>query len=75
MREQAAVRVEDDAVAVEDQLVLTADGVHPGEERAVVGGAARDHRLAWRALAVVVRRAVDVDQDLGSVVRLPGHRT
>src|SRR4051794_33022199 len=68
------MRVEDDAVAIEDQLVLAAHGVHPGDECAVVRGAAGDHRLAGSALAVVVGGPVDVDQDLSPVVRLPGHR-
>src|SRR6266550_2908790 len=68
------MRVEDDTVAVEDQLVLAAHRVDPGHKGAVVGGAAADHRLAWPALAVVVGRTVDVDQELGAMVCLPSHR-
>ena len=74
VRDHAPMGIEDDAVAVEDQLVLAAHGVDPGHERAVVGGAPADHLLARPPLAVVVRRAVDVDQKLRAVVRLPGHR-
>ena len=72
--DRVAARVEDDAVAVEDQLVLPPDGVHPGDEGAVVGGPSADHRLSRRPLAVVVGRAVDVDQQPGAVLRLPRHR-
>src|SRR6266849_1924936 len=72
--DEASVRVEHDAVAVEDKLVLAADRVDPYHVRAVVDRALGDHRLTGRALAVVVRRAVDVDQELSSVVRLPRHR-
>ena len=74
MREHLAARPEHHAVAVEDQLVLPAHRVDIGDERAVVGGALRDHLLPLHALACVVRRAVDVDQDLGAMVGLPCHR-
>src|SRR5206468_8604657 len=56
--QKAAMRVEDHAVAVEDELVLAADGVDPGDIRAVVRRPSADHRLARRALAVVLWRAV-----------------
>ena len=75
MRQLAPVRIEHHAVAVEDELVLTAHGVHPRHEGAVVGRAPTDHRFTRGALTVVVWGAVDVDQDLRAVMRLPGHRT
>src|SRR5258705_403496 len=61
VREHLSTRPKDDAVAVEDQLVLAAYSVHPHHESAVVGGALSDHRLPWRPLAGVIGRAVDVD--------------
>ena len=63
MAERLAMSVEDDAVAVEDELVLPADGVDPGHECAVSGRPLGHHRLTRHALAVVVGRAVDVDQE------------
>ena len=74
MGEHLALRSEDHAVAIEDQLVLAADRVHPCDERAVISGPAGDHRLARAALAFVVGRAVDVDHQLDAVVSLPRHR-
>src|SRR5439155_1475078 len=56
--EQLAEWIEDHAVAVEDQLVLTAHGVDPSDEGAIIGGASTHHRLARRALAIVVWGAV-----------------
>ena len=41
--EQRTFGVEDHRVAVEDQLVLAPDGVHPGHESVRVGGAGGDH--------------------------------
>jgi hypothetical protein len=73
--DDVALGIDDDAVAVEDKLVLAAYGVDPGDPRPVVAGAAGDHRLARGSLPVVVRRAVDVDEHLGAVVGLPGHRS
>ncbi len=74
VREDLAAGPEDDAVAVEDQLVLAADRVDVDDVRAVVGRALGDHLLALDALAGVERRAVDVDQHLGAVLGLPCHR-
>src|SRR5712692_8190268 len=69
-----ALGSKDDAVAVEDQLVLATDCVGVRDVGTVVRGAAGDHVLTWGALAYVVRRTVDVDQQLRAVVRLPRHR-
>src|SRR5581483_260546 len=74
MRQQLASRAEDAAVAVEDELVLPADRVDVGDEGAVVGRALGDHPLALDSLGRVVGRAVDVDQQLRAVLRLPRHR-
>src|ERR1700730_9406957 len=68
------MRSEDDAVAIEDELVLAPDLIHIGDERAVVGGPARHHLLARSPFAGVVWRAVDVDQQVGAVVSLKRHR-
>src|SRR5258708_39751719 len=74
MCEQLAVRAEDNAVAIENKLVLAADEVDVSDEGSVVRGSSRDHFFAGPALAGVIRRTVDVDQQLGAVVRLPCHR-
>ena len=63
--DQTALGVEDHRVAVEDQLVLAPDGVHPGHESVRVGGAGGDHLRPQQTLARVVGRAVDVDENLG----------
>ena len=72
--EKATVRVEDHAVAVEHELVLPADRVDPGHECSIVGRPSADHRLSRRALSVVVRRTVDVDEHLRTVMGFPRHR-
>src|SRR5438132_11676980 len=73
MSDHLAARVEDDAVAVEDQLVLAADGVDVGDVGTVVDGAPAHHLLTRAPLALVIRRAVDVDEQLDAVLRLPCH--
>ena len=67
--------VEHAAVAVEDQLVLTPDGVGPDHERAGVHGSGRDHLLAGDALLRMEGGPVDVDQHLGAELRLEGDRS
>src|SRR5207302_2469255 len=69
--DHVAARVEDDAVAVEDKLVLPADGVHVSDVGAVVDGAPAHHLLTRPALALVIRGAVDVDQQLDPMLGLP----
>ena len=73
--EQVALGVERQRAAVEDELVLAADLVHVHERRVGVGGARRQHLLAVGGLAAVVRRAVDVDGQLGAAVGLHRQRT
>ena len=55
--------VDDEAVAVEDQLVLAPDGVAEGHEAAVVGRPLRQHPFPLDALPPVIRRAGEVDQN------------
>ena len=63
---------DDDALAVEDQLVLAADRVAEGEGDAVGLGALGDHRLAGGALAARVGRARRVDDQARAGGRLVG---
>jgi hypothetical protein len=51
---------------VEDQLILAAALVDPDQRAAGIRGAGRQHPLAHRPLAAVVRRTVDVHHDLGT---------
>ena len=74
MRDQAAFRVEDHRIAVEDELVLAADGVDPGHEGVGIGGPGGDHLGSQQPLGGVVGRAVDVDQDLGACLGLERDR-
>ena len=52
--------------AVEHELVLAADQVHVEHRHRRVGGAGREHRLALVDAPGVVRRRVDVDDELGA---------
>jgi len=63
---QLARLVEDEAVAVEHQLVLPPDGVHIAHLGLVVRGAGGHHALPIPPLAHVVGGGVDVHQQLGS---------
>ncbi len=74
MRQHLAVRAENHAIAIEDELVLAADQVRVSDECPVIGSAARNHLFTRPALAGVIRRTVDVDQQLGALVGLPSHR-
>ena len=67
--------VDDEAVPVEDQLVLAPDGVAEGHEAAVVGRPLGEHAFPLDALAPVVRRAGQVDEDHRAAVdRRPAAR-
>ena len=61
-------------MAVEEELVLAADGVAEGEERGVVARAGDEHLLAVLRLADVVRRRGEVDEQLGAGERQVGGR-
>ena len=61
-----AVLVENEALAVEDQLVLRPDGVHEHDPAGVVPGSRRQHLLALGALADVERGRRDVGDDMCS---------
>ena len=52
--------------AVEDELVLAADEVHVHDRDLRVGGPGREHRLALAEPTRVVRRRVDVHDQLGA---------
>ena len=65
--DELAFVVEDHAVAVEDELVLAADEVDVGRRRRRCREArVANMRCAEVALAVVVGRAADVDDDVGA---------
>ena len=65
-RDELPALVEQHRRAVEDELVLAADEVHVDERHRRVGGTRREHRLALAQAARVVRRRVDVDDELGA---------
>jgi hypothetical protein len=69
-----AVLIEDDAVAVENQLVLPADGVHVRDYNAMVYGARVEHLVAKVAFASVERRRTDVDDQFRISIRLGRRR-
>ena len=73
-REHLALVVEHDRVAVEDQLVLAADGVAERDEARVVGRAHLEHLLALAVLADVERRGGDVRDQLRAGEREVGRR-
>ena len=66
--------VEDDRVAVEDELVLPADEVAEGEERGRVPRARDEHLLAILGLPDVEGRGGEVDDELRSRQRQVGRR-
>ena len=66
--------VEDDRVAVEDELVLAADEVAEREVRARVAGARHEHLLPLLGLADVERRGREVDDQLRAREREVGRR-
>jgi hypothetical protein len=72
--DELAVLVDHEAVAVEDELVLSAYQVAEDHIGEVVTGALDEHSLAFRALLDVIRRRGDVDDHLGSGEGLIGGR-
>ncbi len=73
-REDVARLVDHARVAVEDQLVLAADGVDEGDEAEVVAGADAQHLLPLALLAEVERRGREVGDELGPRERQVGGR-
>ena len=67
---QFALGAKHHRAAVEHQLVLAAHLVRVADEHAVVDGARGQHPTAELSLARVVGRAVDVDDDLRTRLRL-----
>ncbi len=65
-RDDLARVVEDDRVAVEDELVLPADEVAEREKRGRVARAGDEHLLPVLGLPHVERRGGEVDDELGS---------
>ncbi len=68
-------RREDHGVAVEDELILATDHVEIHDRHARTPCLGREQRGPLDPLAVVVRRAVDVEQDGRSGVGLPAGRS
>ena len=62
--DQVTFLVEHERMAVEDQLVLAADGVAEGDETGVVARAGGEHLLALAIAEDVERRGREVGQDL-----------
>ena len=69
-RDEMPTFVEQQRRTVEDELVLATDEVHVEHRDARVGGPGREHRLALAQPAGVVRRGVDVHDELGTTGRL-----
>ena len=70
--DEPALGIEHHRAAVEHQLVLAAHLVDVDERAAGIRGARRQHPFAVRPLVEVVRRAVDVDVQLGATGSLFG---
>ena len=64
--DEHALLVEHERRAVEHELVLAADEVRVDDRHRRVGGARREHRLAFDEALRVVRRRVEVDDELGA---------
>ena len=73
-REHRALVVEHDRVAVEEELVLPADGVAERDVRGVVARADAEHLLALAILAEMERRRRDVHEQLRAGEREIGGR-
>ena len=72
--DHGAVVVDDERMAVEDELVLAADERAEGDRGEAVAGALGDHLLALAALAGLVGRGGDVEHQPRAGQRLVGHR-
>ena len=66
--EYRSLRSDDETVAVEDQLVLAAHGVAERQEAAVIAAAGGEQHLPLPALAPVIGRGREVDDDLRAAV-------
>ena len=69
-RHEVTALVEQHRRAVEHQLVLAADEVHVEDRHRRIGSTGREHRLALAEPTCVVRRRVDVHDQLGTARRL-----
>src|SRR4029077_12180171 len=69
-----AFLVEDERVAVEDQLVLAADGVAEGDETRVVTRPRREHLLPLAVSEDMERRGREIEEHLGAGQRELGRR-
>ena len=63
-RDEESLLVEHERRAVEDELVLPTDEVRVDDRHRRVGGARREHRLAFGESLRVIRRRVEVDDEL-----------
>ena len=70
VRHQLTTWPEDGAVAIEDQLVLSAHGVQVGHVELVVGSTGGDHPATEVAFAHMVGRGVDINHEIGPSVPL-----
>ena len=64
--------IEDEAITVEDQLVLAAYKIGVADDGAVVGRPSRQHLLSGAPLSRVIGRRIDVHDDLGARQSLIG---
>ena len=71
-RDELAVGVEGDALAVEDEFVLPAGHIDVGDEAAVAAGALGEHFAALFAASAMVGGCVDIDDDLRAGEALDG---
>ena len=63
--EDVSLLVDDETGPVEYELILSADQIAEGKDRAVIGRPRGDHLLAKAPLSIVIGRRRDVDNQLG----------
>jgi hypothetical protein len=67
LRHRPALRVKDQAAAVEDQLVIAADGIAVKQRALRLGGQAGEHLVPHAILAEVPGRGGDIEDDAGTL--------